>query len=172
MAAAVLPAIRRKVLGDLLEARLIALPGDPAVTVFRGEVSEAGRRPYVPNAGDHPPLLKTAAGEPDPSRRVAPYVVLFDGAGPSDLEPSVCGGHEDLRWTPSITIAAGFSPDCAQTIDRVCAWVDGWAPVVGGLSFGRLVPPPGFDPGPVRPDKTVSPVRFFVSTSWLLDVTT
>jgi hypothetical protein len=153
MVAPTLPAIRRKVLGDLLEARLKLLPGDPTVSVYRGEVPKSP--PRVPD-----------------SDRVASYVVLFDGTGPKNLEPSVCGTHEDLSWSPSITIASGFSPDCAQTIDRVYAWVYGWSPVINGLAFGRLVPPLGFDPGPVRPDTTVSPVRFFVSTSWVLDATT
>jgi hypothetical protein len=153
MVAPTLPAIRRKVLGDQLETRLRALPGDPHVTVYRGEVPKSP--PRVPD-----------------SDRVAPYVVLFDGTGLKDLEPSLCGTHEDLRWTPSITIAAGFPLDCIQTIDRVYAWVFRWSPTVNGLAFGQLIPPPGFDPGPPRNDTTVSPVRFFVSTSWQLDATT
>jgi hypothetical protein len=148
-----LPNIRRKVLGDQLELRLRALPGPSALTVYRGEVP------------DHPPTM------PD-SDRVAPYVVLFDGAGPTDLEPDVAGQNEDLAWRPQITIAAGFSPDCTQLVDRVCAWVYRWSPVLEGVAADRLEPLPGFDPGPVRPDRTVSPIRFFLPTQWQLVVTT
>jgi hypothetical protein len=105
----VLPPIRRKVLGDQLYARLKALPGPTPVTVYRGEVD------------DHPPLALDAAGQPDPSGRVAPYVVLFDGTGTPDLEPDLAGRNEDLRWSPQITVAAGWSPDCTQLVDLVCA---------------------------------------------------
>jgi hypothetical protein len=148
-----LPKIRRKVLGDQLEARLKALPGAPAVKVYRGEVP------------DHPPRM------PD-SDRVEPYVVFFDGAGATNLEPDLAYRNEDLSWSPQITIAAGFSPDCAQLVDRVCAWVYRWSPVLEGVAAGMLQPPPGFDPGPVRPDRTVTPIRFFLPTQWQLVVTT
>jgi hypothetical protein len=40
--------------------------------------------------------------------------VVFDGAGATNLEPDLAYRNEDLRWTPQITIAAGFSPDCAH----------------------------------------------------------
>jgi hypothetical protein len=156
----VLPPIRRKVLGDQLYARLKALPGPTPVTVYRGEVD------------DHPPLALDAAGQADPSGRVAPYVVLFDGTGTPDLEPDLAGRNEDLRWSPQITVAAGWSPDCTQLVDQVCAWVYRWAPVLEGASAGGLEPPPGFDPGPPRADRTVTPVRFFVPLQWQLDVTT
>lgn len=147
-----LPRIRRKVLGDQLFGRLEAMPG-PAVTVYRGEVP------------DGPPTL------PD-SDRIAPYVVVFDGTGPNDLEPDLAGQNEDLRWTPQITVAAAFSPDCTQLVDRVFAWVHRWSPVLTGVAAGPLVPPPGFDPGGPRPDRTVSPIRFFVPLQWRLDLTT
>jgi len=155
-----LPPIRRKVLGDQLEARLKALPGPTPVTVYRGEVP------------DHPPVALDAAGAEDPSGRVAPYVVLFDGTGVPNLEPDLAYRNEDLRWSPQITVAAGWSTDCTQLVDRVCAWVYRWQPVITGTSAGFLEPPPGFDPGSPRPDRTVTPVRFFVSTQWRIDITT
>lgn len=161
-----LPRIRRKVLGDQLIARLVALPGPPTVAVYRGGVSKQGRRPQDAASVD-PPML----GDPTPDV-VAPYVVLFDGTGPTNLEPDLAYANEDLRWTPTITIAAGFSDDCVQTIDRVCSWIYRWRPVITGVNTGMLEPPPGFDPGTPRPDVKVSPNRFFVSTSWQLDVTT
>lgn len=160
-----LPRIRRKVLGDQLVDRLIALPGLPTVVVYRGQVSAAGRRPQTPGSVD-PPMM------PDVPDVVAPYVVLFDGTGATNLEPDLAYANEDLRWAPTITIAAGFVEDCVQTIDRVCSWIYRWRPVVEGVNAGFLEPPDGFDPGTPRLDRTVSPPRFFVSTSWQLDVTT
>jgi hypothetical protein len=160
VSAAQLPKIRRKVLGDLLFARLQGLPGPTAVTVYRGEVPE------------HPPVARDAASGPDPSGRVAPYVVLFDGAGPTNLEPDLGGRNEDLLWSPQIIIAAGFSADCVQLVDQVCAWVYRWSPVIPGLVAGGLEPPAGFDPGVVRIDRAVSPPRFFLPTQWRLVVTT
>jgi hypothetical protein len=148
-----LPKIRRKVLGDQLQQRLDQLPGAPTVTVYRGEVPTS------------PPVL------PD-SDRIAPYVVLFDGTGPVNLEPDLAGVNEDLRWTPQITVAAAFSPDCAQLVDRVFAWVHRWSPVIENVAAGGLVPPPGFDPGGPRADRQVSPPRFFVPLQWQLDLTT
>lgn len=162
-----LPRIRRQLLGDQLQARLEAMPGVPAVTVFRGE------------AGD-PPVKTDADGVEDPSGRVAPYVVVFDGAGATDLEPSLGSsvgdderrGDEQLRWTPQVTVAAGFSEDCVDALDRVYAWLRPWSPALAGVAAGRLQPPPGFDPGPPRPDRTVAPIRYFVPLQWQLDLTT
>lgn len=165
-----LPTVRRKVLGDRLADRLAALPGPSPVTIYRGEVSAAGRWPWVDGSVD-PPVALNAAGQPDPSGRVGPYVVLFDAAGVPDIEPDLAGLNQDLRWMPQITVAAGFSPDCVQTIDRVYAWVYRWSPAIPGLSAGRLEPPPGYDPGQVRPDRTVSPIRFFLPMQWQLDIT-
>jgi hypothetical protein len=153
-----LPVIRRQALGDQLEARLDALPGAPALTVFRGE------------AGD--PQVKQTGGQDDPSGRVAPYVVVFDGTGPTDLESGLAYCGEQLRWTPQVTVAAGFTGDCIDAVDRVYAWLYGWSPVLTGVAAGRLEPPPGFDPGPPRPDRTTQPVRFFVPLQWRLDLTT
>lgn len=160
-----LPPIRRKVLGDQLEARLIALPGAPIVAVYRGSVTKAGRRPQDPNSVDPPLMLDV----PDV---VAPYVVLFDGTGTPNIEPDLAYANEDLRWTPQVTVAAGFPEDCIQTLDRVCAWIYRWQPVISGVGVGMLEPPPGFNPGVARPDRTVTPPRFFVPTQWQLDVTT
>lgn len=156
----VLPKIRRKVLGDQLEGRLKALPGLPAMRVYRGEVSKT------------PPVMLTADGVQDAAGRVAAYVVLFDGTGPTDLETGLQRCGEQLRWTPTMTIAAGFSSDCVHAADRVFAWVDQWTPSLPGVNTGQLQMPPGFDPGQPRPDQKVTPVRYFVSLSWQIDLTT
>lgn len=162
-----LPRIRRKVLGDQLLQRLLALPGNPTVAVYRGEVSKTGARPQLPvDTRSHPPLM------PDVPDVIAPYVVLFDGTGATGLEPGLGYCGEDLRWSPQVTVAAGFAEDCLQTVDRVCAWLYRWQPVISGVGVGVLEPPPGFDPGPPRPDRTVTPSRFFVPLQWQLDATT
>lgn len=165
MTAVQLPAIRRKVLGDQLVARLVALPGSPSIVVYRGSVTRAGRRPQVDGSID-PPLI------PDVADVVAPYVVVFDGTGTTDLEPDLADANEDLRWTPQTTVAAGFDEDCIQAVDRVFAWLNRWSPSIPGVSAGRLRVVPGFDAGPPRPDTTVKPARFFVPLQWQLDLTT
>jgi hypothetical protein len=98
--------------------------------------------------------------------------VVFDGTGSVDLEPPLQPCGEQLRWTPQVTVAAGFTGDCIDAVDRVYAWLYGWSPSIPQVSAGRLEPPPGFDPGPPRPDRTVQPIRFFVPLQWRLDLTT
>jgi hypothetical protein len=66
----------------------------------------------------------------------------------------------------------GFAEDCAQTGRPGLRLGLPVAAGPHGLSAGFLEPPDGFDPGTPRPDTTVTPVRFFVPTSWQLDVTT
>lgn len=163
-----LPKIRRKVLGDQLADRLLALPGVPTVTVYRGQVSAKTRWPQVPGSVD-PPLLPN---QPAAAGLIAPYVVLFSGVGSDDLEVALSRCDEQLRWTPQTTIAAGTEADCLQSVDRVSAWLRDWQPVLAGVSSGLLIQPPGFDPGPVRPDQNVKPVRWFVPLQWQLDLTT
>lgn len=152
--------IRRKVLGDLLEAHLtaglVAGPGVPLVSVYRGEVPKG-----------QPPEMPDAPG------RIAPYVVLFDGVGLPDIEPDLGGQNVDLRWSAQMIVGAGFLPDCAATVDRICDLVYRWTPALGnGLAAGRMEPPPGYDPGPLRRNDSVSPPRWWTPLQWRIDVTT
>lgn len=148
MAGQVLPVIRRKVLGDQLEARLDAMPGPPSVRIHRGRV----------------------VNEPDGSAAL-PYAVLFDGVGRPENEPSLTREGEELAWDPQITVAAAHAADCAQTVDRVCAWLRFWQPVLVGVNAGFLTLPDGFR-AVVRPDPTVTPLRYFAPLPWRLDLTT
>jgi hypothetical protein len=156
-----LPKIRRKVLGDQLETRLRQIPGTPVVAVHRGEV------PGQPDLA-----VQLVGGAPDPAGRIAPYVVLFDGTGTTDLEVGRGRCGEQLRWTPQVTVAAGFAPDCAHTVDRVMAWLKDWRPVIPEVATGFLLLPPGYDPGPARPDRQTKPPRWFVPLQFQLDATT
>lgn len=155
-----LPKIRAKVLGDQLVDRLNLMPGRPVVKVYRGEITGA-----LP--------VRIVGGQPDKSGRVDPYVVVFDGTGTDEIEAGlarVC--DEQLRWTPGVTIGAGFSEDCIQTYDRVKAWLRPWRPVLADVSAGFLTLPDGYDPGPPRPDRTVAVPRFFIPLQFRLDLTT
>lgn len=151
--------IRRKVLGDMLEGHLrtglVAGPGVPAVSVYRGEVPKG-----------EPPLL------PDDSGRIGPYVVLFDGVGTPDIEPDLAGQNVDLRWSSQMIVGAGWQADCSATVDRICDLVYRWSPSIPGLAAGRTEPPPGYDPGPLRRNDSVSPPRWWTPLQWRLDVTT
>lgn len=151
--------IRRKVLGDLVDTQLKTITG---LKVFRGEVNE----PL--------PLIQKGNG-PDPSGRVAPYVVHYTGAGSHDVagERDVADTHEDLLWTVHLIVAAGYDADCAHIIDRVDAALFRWTPPASaGIAFGQMRPPPGYDPGPIRINEQVRPTRFWLPLQYQLPVTT
>lgn len=154
MAAAV--SIRRKVLGDLFEKHLrtglVAGPGFPEVSVYRGEVPKD--IPLLPESG-----------------RIAPYVVLFDGVGRPDIEPDLAGVNVDLRWSAQMIVGAGWQADCSATVDRICDLAYRWSPVIPGIAAGRMEPPPGYDPGPLRRNDSVSPPRWWTPLQWRVDVT-
>ena len=155
-----LPRIRRVTTAQQIEARLRTLT---EVTYFRGEVT-----------GDLP-LMETA-GAPDPSGRVAPYLIQFSGVGTPYVngERDLADAHEDLTAVHQITCVAGFEDDCLQVADRVHHLMFRWSPTVPGLAFGRMTPPPGYDPGqPRRNDQLRGrPPRYSVPLQYRLDVTT
>jgi hypothetical protein len=145
-------AIRRKVLGDLFEARMKLLTG---VTIYRGEIPT------------DPPAIPD-----DPSGRVAPYVVIFGSAGSPDIDPDLGDENDDLLWTAHLICSAGWEADAQQLIDRIHSHIYRWSPTTtGGVSFGRLRPPPGYDPGPVRCNETVKPPRFWSPLQYQLPLT-
>lgn len=160
MSPAGLPAIRRKLIGDQIEALLRTLTD---VTYYRGEVPDA------------PPLIETD-GITDPSGRVAPYVVQFTGSGTPyvNAERDVADTHDDLTAVHQVTCVAGYEADCLHLVDQVDHLLRRWTPTAPGLAFGRLTPPPGYDPGQPRRDNTLqgSPPRYFVPLQYRLDVTT
>lgn len=154
-----LTSIPRKKLGDLVIAHAETLTG---VKVYRGQVDSAL------------PIIQTN-GANDPSGRVAPYLVFYLGAGAPSLEEDVADANVDLLWSFQVNCAAGFEQDCARLIDRVDALFYRWSPPRGsipGLVFGRMKPPPGYDPGPVRLNDAVNPPRFWLPRQYQLPVTT
>lgn len=147
--------IARKTLGDALVERLELLDG---IGVYPGEVPP------------DPPVI-TVGAVPDPAGRIAPYVVVYGGAGLPDLEPDLGDGNVDLLWSFQTTVAAGYEADALHAVDRVFDQLYRWSPAVSGLVCGRVKPPPGFDPGPVLRDDKKTPPRFWLPLQWQLRVT-
>jgi hypothetical protein len=130
------------------------------VTIYKGEVPEA------------PPLIQLPGG-PDPSGRVAPYIVLYPSPGrPYDEEADLGDSNVDLDWQFQATVAAGYIDDLNETVASADDLLFRWSPVVAGAVVGRLRPPLGFDPGPTRRDKDFTPNRFFVPLLYQLTATT
>lgn len=144
-----MPISRRVLLARAIE-HAEALPDSPTVTVYPSEVAEK------------PPVI-VVDGEPDPGGRVAPYVVVYVLGGTPNIEPDLGGANDDLATGLQITVAAGYAEDAAHTVDRVHAHFYRWSPDLGdGVMVGRLEPPPGYDPGAVRPDPQPKPPRFYL----------
>jgi hypothetical protein len=153
--------ISRRVLLNQTVTRLEALPGPgPTVTVYKGEIPA------------EPPVIITA-GNPDPSGRVAPYAVVYVLGGSPDIEPDLGDANDDLATGIQVTVAAGYEEDALATIDRIHAHLYRWTPNLGsGVIAGRMRPPPGFDPGPVRRDDQPKPPRFWLPLLYTLTATT
>lgn len=138
--------------------RLQALAGaGPTITVYPGEVPA------------QPPLL-TVDGAPDQSRRVAPYVVVFAGAGNPIVEPDLARTSVELDWPLRMVVAAGFEEDLLDAVDRIHGWFFRWSPVIDGTVCGRFEPPAGYDPGVRRFDQ-VQPIRFELPLEYRLTAT-
>lgn len=149
--------IRRKVLGDLVDTRLQDLAG---VIIYRGEIP------------DIPPVIQTPSG-PDPSGRVAKHVVFFGGAGDPTVEADVADYNTELAWSFTTICVAGYHDDCLDLVDDTTALLHRWTPLLEDHVFGRVKPPPGFDPGsPRRIDRKGLPPRFELPLLWQLPVTT
>lgn len=119
---------------------------------------------YRDEVPDNPPVL------PD-SGRVDKYDVLY----PFPAHPGPGGDlgnqSDDLDYTCQITCAAGFGPDCEWLADKVHQLFFMWAPSVAGIVLGQFQPPPGYDPGPIRIDRSISPPRFSVPLQYRLTAT-
>lgn len=159
-----LPVIQERLLGDAIFARLQTLTG---VSVYRGETPQ----------DEAVPLIEGDDG-PDPARRVAPFIVHFDGAGVPVLpgQADVADRHNDLGQIHMFHCVAGYETDCTHLVGRLRALLFRWTPTatgeLAGMAFGRMRPPPGYDPGPVRLNDSVTPPRFWLPQQYRLDTTT
>lgn len=152
--------IRRVVLAHEVDTRLRALPGLPVVTVFDGEIP------------DPPPLLTIpGTSTPDPSGRVAPYVVHFGGIGRPIVETDVAETVDELDWPLHLLCVAGFRDDVLALVDRMHSWLFRWSPDIDGVAVGSLEPPLGYEPPPPRRIDTVQPIRFEVPLQYRLTIT-
>lgn len=136
-----------------LKDRLVGLLGAHAV--------------FVAEIPDQPPVLVTD-GAPDPSGRVAPYAIIWPGAGRPDLNPSLEATPTDHLWAGQVTFAAGFADDLLALLDDAIPLLNLWVPVIDGITCGPMRPTPGADPGPIRPERDARPPRFSLPTLWRL----
>lgn len=154
--------IRRLVLFQQAAAHLQTLPGaGPAVEIYRGEIPDPTKVPLLPGPG----------GAADPSGRIAPYVVLFGGTGNPLVEPDVADTADELSWTLHGLCVAGHVEDCLHLVDRVHSRLFRAELAHADVVVGRLVPPPGYDPGPPRRIDTVQPIRYEVPLQYQLVAT-
>jgi hypothetical protein len=144
----IVPSIRSQLITDAVFARLKTVVG---LNVYRSEVD------------DQPPQISSD----DP--RVAPYVVLYPF--PGNPGGDLADASVDLDYTCQVTCAAGYSADCEHLVDVVHPLLYTWTPAVAGVVLGYFKPPLGYDPGPVRIDRTIAPPRFSVPLQFRLIAT-
>lgn len=127
---------------------------------------------YFGEVPDRVPTLERN-GVKDPSGRVRSYAVVYPGAGTPDTDTDLGDSADDLDWGVQITVAAGFLDDVLDAADYVHARLHRWRPTgLTGAHTDGLTPPPGFDPGPVRRDRDVTPPRFWLPLQYRLTATT
>ena len=138
--------IARKPLADAVAARVAAIEN---AAHYRGEIPKT------------PPTMS------NDDLRVRAYTVLWSGPGGAGAEEALAGGaQDDVDWTFLVSCVAGDVPTVEVLVDLVLLQLDGWEPVLEGLSTGtcRL----DFDPGPPRPDLSFTPTRFYVQLPFRL----
>lgn len=172
--------IQRTPVYEAVLARLQTLTGlgtDPTTgqpAVYDGEVP----------AADKIALALGVDGTPDPSGRVAPYVVLYElydnplavarswrfGGTGSSYEGVLADDDVSTTITYQVTVVAGWQRDCLALIDQVQPLLYRWQPTVDGLNCGRLQTV-GQQYGPRR-DTSLAPLpdRFYAPLQYALTV--
>lgn len=141
----------RRVLTNAVIARLEAL----GPTVYVGHV---------------PDTVKVIPG--DTSGHVVPYLFLMPSGGQPLDDIGLEDTNEDLTYQAHINCVAAYVEDLDHLVDRVVERMHRWSPVIAGYSSGQFRPPPGYDPGPHRADRSVSPPRFVCPLIYRLDTAT
>lgn len=148
------------------------MTGQPTNVIPRSPIVAAvmARLNAVPNAVGYetqPINVPTT----DAAGHVAPYWVLHTSTGTPSPEQDVAETAVDLDWWIQITCAGAFPADVTALVTRIDAALYRWEPAVTGFVCGRLVPPPGFDPGPLRLDRDVQPYRPFTVLQYQTRIT-
>lgn len=102
---------------------------------------------------------------------VVPHAALYPSPGTPSDEQDVADTATDLDWLFQVTLAAGFVNDLTALVTRVDDVLYRWTPAVPGLVCGPVKPPPGFDPGPLRFDRDVTPHRPYLPLQYGTRVT-
>lgn len=142
--------IDRKILADAVEARLRDQLAD--IVGYQGEAVDV-------------PLAAGGDG------RVVPYWVLHVSPGTPTDQLDLADTVVDLDWGFQITCAGGASADVQALMSDVDAVIFRWRPVLAGLVCGPCKPPLGFDPGPIRLDRSVTPHRPVVPLQYVTRIT-
>ena len=108
---------------------------------------------------------------PGSDGRVRPYVILWPGPGTPSAEQNLTDTSVDLDWLIQITCAAGYVDALQALVSRVDAAFYRWQPDIPGYVCGRFKPPEGYDPGPARLDRTVTPHRPFLPLQYRCTIT-
>lgn len=117
------------------------------------------------------PLKLDGDGDPNTDGLVVPYFVIHPFVGTRDLEVNLADTSEDMSWPFQVTVASSDPEDVLPLVDRVMAAYYRWTPAVAGLVCGPCKPPPGYEPGPPRPDRDYTPHRFFVPLQFVTTIT-
>jgi hypothetical protein len=144
------PDPRQKLITDAVVARANTLTN---LVVFRGEVDR--QLPTLTN-----------------SDRVNRYAVIHPFGRTGGPDPNLGDATGDLTYGFQINCVAGFEADCEFLVDQVDALFNRWIPTVVGLVFGAFRPPPGYQPGAIRPNDNVKPPRFWLPLQYQIVATT
>lgn len=157
--------ISRRLVANTVAARLVG------VTNATGYYGQVGR--LLPGAPDTTPTEPPAKSSTD--SRVAPYFVLYPGAGGQGPDPDTADQADDLTLPFQVTAAAGDIEDLLALVDRIHARLNRWTPDLGltGVHVGYLRRPPGVPAtAPVLTDTQFSPVRLYTPLQYQLTATT
>jgi hypothetical protein len=104
-------------------------------------------------------------------KHVQRYTVLHPWVGNPDIEHDLADVNVQLAWGFQLTVAAAYARDVYDLVNHVDSALYRWMPLVEGYECGRLHPPPGFDPGPARPDTNFTPNRFWLPLQYQTTIT-